>query len=177
MRLSLMTHALRRGIWLAGFGLMTVSFVLQAIALHFGRLTEVQPILTTELLFLVLILGTWFRFTVGWREWLGAGAAAAGLAGFLLFAAPNGGDLVPGPAEWAEVGGSCLAVIVITVALAFRGPRWWRAAMFGAAAAVASPSPPPSPRSSPASSPTTGCRCSGTGRPTAWPSPGCWRSS
>ncbi len=137
MRLSLMTHALRRGIWLAGFGLMTVSFVLQAIALHFGRLTEVQPIMTTELLFLVLILGTWFRFTVGWREWLGAGAAAAGLAGFLLFAAPKGGDLVPGPAEWAEVGGSCLAVIVITVALAFRGPRWWRSAMFGAAAAVA----------------------------------------
>ncbi|HEY1733236.1 MAG TPA: hypothetical protein VGG23_02230, partial [Acidimicrobiales bacterium] len=86
MRLSLMAHALRRGIWLAGFGLMTVSFVLQAIALHFGRLTEVQPIMTTELLFLVLILGTWFRFTVGWREWLGAGAAAAGLAGFLLFA-------------------------------------------------------------------------------------------
>ncbi len=137
MRLSLMAHALRRGIWLAGFGLMTVSFVLQAFALHFGRLTEVQPIMTTELLFLVLILGTWFQFTVGWREWLGAGAAAVGLAGFLLFAAPKGGDLVPGPTEWIEVGGSCVVVIVVAVALAFRGPRWWRAAMFGAAAAVA----------------------------------------
>ena len=56
LRLRLMTHAVRRGIWLAGFGLMTLSFVMQAIALHFGRLTEVQPIITMELLFLVLIL-------------------------------------------------------------------------------------------------------------------------
>ncbi len=78
-----------------------------------------------------------FRFTVGWREWFGAAAAAAGLAGFLLFADPRGGELVPGPAEWAEVGGACLVAIAVAVALALRGPRWWRSAMFGAAAAVA----------------------------------------
>jgi len=47
LRLSLITYALRRGIWLAGFALMIVSFLLQAVALHFGRLSEVQPILTT----------------------------------------------------------------------------------------------------------------------------------
>ncbi|HVX20252.1 MAG TPA: DMT family transporter [Acidimicrobiales bacterium] len=137
LKLSLLAHALRRKVWLAGFGVMAVSFVLQAVALHFGRLTEVQPIMTTELLFLVLILGTWFRFTVGWREWVGATAAAAGLAGFLWFASPKGGELVPGPAEWAEVGGACLGVMVISVALALRGARWWRSAMFGIAAAVA----------------------------------------
>ena len=53
LKLSLMTYAIRRGIWLLGFALMIVSFVLQAIALHFGRLSQVQPILTLELVFLV----------------------------------------------------------------------------------------------------------------------------
>src|ERR1700689_781700 len=49
LKLSLMTYAVRRGIWLLGFALMIVSFILQAIALHFGRLSQVQPILTLEL--------------------------------------------------------------------------------------------------------------------------------
>jgi hypothetical protein len=137
MRLKLMLHALRRGVWIAGFGLMIASFLLQAVALHFGRLTEVQPVLTTELLFLVLILGTQFHFTIGWREWLGAIAAGGGLTGFLLCAAPGGGNLVPSATEWSEVGGACAVVIVLAVVLAHRGPRWWRAAAFGTAAAVA----------------------------------------
>jgi hypothetical protein len=49
LKLSLMTYAVRRGVWLLGFALMIVSFILQAVALHFGRLSEVQPILTLEL--------------------------------------------------------------------------------------------------------------------------------
>src|SRR5262249_52645439 len=51
LRLSLLVFALRRRIWLLGFALMIVSFLLQAVALHFGRLSQVQPILTTELVF------------------------------------------------------------------------------------------------------------------------------
>ena len=61
MRLSLMAHAIRRGVWLMGFGFMICSFLLQSFALHIGRLSVVQPILTMELLFLVAILGTYFR--------------------------------------------------------------------------------------------------------------------
>ncbi|HXW38053.1 MAG TPA: hypothetical protein VEJ44_00040, partial [Acidimicrobiales bacterium] len=45
LRLSLMTHALRRGIWLVGFALMLVVFGLQATALRFGELSIVQPVL------------------------------------------------------------------------------------------------------------------------------------
>ena len=73
MRLSLMAHAIRRGVWLLGFGFMICSFLLQSFALHIGRLSVVQPILTMELLFLVAILGTYFRFSISIREWVGAG--------------------------------------------------------------------------------------------------------
>lgn len=136
LRLSLITHALKRGVWLCGFGFIIATFVLQAIALHIGSLSQVQPILTTELVFLVLILATWFRFGVGWREWFGCMAAAGGLAGFLAFGQPGGGDLLPTTKSWFVAGSVCAGVVVLAVLLALRGPRWWRAAMFGAAGAM-----------------------------------------
>jgi drug/metabolite transporter (DMT)-like permease len=136
LRLSLLKHALRRGIWLFGFALMIVSFLLQAVALHVGRLSEVQPILTTELVFLVAILAIWFRFSIGRREWIGAVAVAAGLSGFLYFAQPRYGMTPPPAWRWAVAGGVCVGIIIVTVILATRGPRWWRATMFGTAASV-----------------------------------------
>jgi uncharacterized membrane protein len=136
MRLSLMAHALRRGVWLLGFGFMICAFLLQAFALHIGRLSVVQPILTMELLFLVFILGTYFRFAISIREWVGAGAIALGLSGFLVFADPGGGEQVPTNLGWIVVGGCAVALIVVTVIATRYGPRWWKAAMFGTAAAI-----------------------------------------
>jgi drug/metabolite transporter (DMT)-like permease len=136
LRLSLLAHALKRKVWLAGFALMIVSFILQALALHFGRLSQVQPILVTEILFLVFILSTRFGYRVGPREWLGVGMASAGLAGFLVFAAPIGGNQLPANLDWIIVGGACVAAMAVTIVLALRGPRWWRASMFGTSAAI-----------------------------------------
>jgi len=136
LRLSLMKYALRRGVWLLGFALMLVSFVLQAIALHFGRLSEVQPILTTELVFLAAILAIWFGFRMGRREWIGSVAVTAGLAGFLYFAHPEYGMGRPPLWRWGIAIAACTGAITVAVVLATRGPRWWRAAMFGTAAAI-----------------------------------------
>src|ERR1700728_2216862 len=136
MRLSLMAHAIRRGVWLLGFGFMICAFLLQALALHNGRLSVVQPILTMELLFLVFILGTYFRFSISFREWVGAGAIAIGLSGFLFFADPGGGEQSPTNLGWIVVGGAASALIVLAVVATRYGPRWWKAAMFGTAAAM-----------------------------------------
>jgi hypothetical protein len=38
--------------------------------------------------------------------------------------------------RWAVAGGVCAGIIAATVFLATRGPRWWRATMFGTAASV-----------------------------------------
>ena len=136
LRLSLLKYALRRGVWLLGFALMIVSFILQAVALHLGRLSEVQPILTTELVFLAAILAIWFRFKIGRREWIGAIAVTAGLSFFLYFAQPEYGMSPPTGWRWAVAGVVCVGIIAATVVLALRGPKWWRAAMFGTAASV-----------------------------------------
>lgn len=136
LRLSLITYAARRGIWLFGFALMIFSFIAQAVALHFGRLSQVQPVLTTELVFLAVILATRFGFPMGRRVWIGSLAVTAGLAGFLYFARPEYGMVPPPMWRWAVAGGASAAAIAGTIALALRGPRWWRAAMFGTSAAV-----------------------------------------
>ena len=86
--------------------------MLQAFALHVGRLSVVQPILTMELLFLVFILGTYFGYKVTAREWIGVTAIVLGLAGFLAFAVPGGGERVPTTVGWVVVGGIAVAVIV-----------------------------------------------------------------
>jgi drug/metabolite transporter (DMT)-like permease len=136
MSLSLIRYAFRHLVWFVGLVLIGVGFLLQAVALRFGQLSSVQPIVTAELLFLVLILGVWFRYRLTWRELVGAAAAAGGLATFLVVAHPGDGTVVPGARSWTEVFVVVGALVVGTSALGFTGPRWFRASMFGASGAL-----------------------------------------
>jgi drug/metabolite transporter (DMT)-like permease len=131
-----MAHAIRRKVWLAGFGVMICGFLLQFLALHFGRLSAVQPILTLELPFLVVILGVWFGHKLGWHEWVGALMSAGGLATFLALAQPGGGYLQPDLGDWVLVSTAVVASCAVSAGLAQIGPVAWRAAMFGVSAAV-----------------------------------------
>jgi len=136
LRLSLMTHAFRRGVWLIGFALSLGQFAVIATALRFGELSIVQPILTTELLFLLLILAAWFRYRLGWREWLGSLTVVVGLGGFFLAASPKGGHGIPSGHAWLVAYGVLFVSVGGCIAAALRGPRWWRAAAFGSATAI-----------------------------------------
>jgi drug/metabolite transporter (DMT)-like permease len=136
MRLELMAYAVKRGIWLVGFGLMLVQFVLQATALRFGQLSTVQPVLTCELLFLVVLLAFVFHQPLRGRDWLGAVAIVAGLATFLLVARPKTGIGSPAGPAWIAVSLVTAVLVIALIVAAGHGPRWWRAAAFGASAAV-----------------------------------------
>ena len=136
LRLGLLAHAMRRRVWLLGFALLLGTFVLQAIALRFGDLSVVQPIITLDLLFLIGILSVWFHHRLTWREWVGAGAIVAGLAGFLALAHPAVGKGIPDAAAWAAVTAVVVAVAAGLVVTTRWGPRSWRAVAFGAAAAT-----------------------------------------
>jgi len=136
MSLRLVRHAFSNAIWFLGLGMIAVGFLLQAGALHFGQLSSVQPIVAAELLLLVLILGVWFRYHLGWREWGGSAAAAGGLATFLVVSDPGGGTVSPSRHAWIVVFVVIGAVSAGCSALGFTGPRWFRAAMFGCAGAV-----------------------------------------
>ncbi len=136
LRLGLILYALRRAVWLAGFGVMTVAAVAQFAALHFGQLTEVQPILTLELPALVVILWLWFRQKLGWRDWVGTLAATGGLWAFLAASDVTGGTSLPSAANWVEVGVACGGLTAVSIALAQRGSHARKAAWYGVASAV-----------------------------------------
>jgi hypothetical protein len=134
MRLRLLTNAFKHRVWLLGLALLLLTFGLQASALRFGDLAVVQPILTIELLFLIAILKVAFGKTLGWREVVGSLAIVAGLAGFIVSAAPVVRHVIPHSGTLAIVSAVLVGVAAALVIAAQRGPRWWRAAAFGAAA-------------------------------------------
>jgi hypothetical protein len=133
---GLVAHALRRPIWLLGFAGMLGAFALQAIALHSGSLAVVQPLLSTELFFVVLVLRVWYAVPVRRRDWLLCGLAVAGLATFLATLAPTNGGHVHGLRPWITAGVAIAVAIVVLVAVSRLGPPWWRALLLGAAASV-----------------------------------------
>lgn len=132
-----MVRVLRRPVWIAGLALATASFLLQAVALSLGDLSAVQPVMVTELVFLLVILGIWFHRPLGWREWIGVVGTSIGLGVFLGLSSAVGGHQRPVREDWilllaASVGGMLLASF-----LARRGPRSWKAACFGVAGGIA----------------------------------------
>ncbi len=133
---SLMANVVRRPIWFAGLSLTTASFLLQAVALSVGDLSTVQPVMVTEILFLLLILGLWFRQTLGWREWLGAAGTATGLGVFLAVSAATPGHERPGRLDWFLLLTATAGGVVVSTLAAQRGPRAFRAAAYGVGGGV-----------------------------------------
>ena len=71
---------------------MILGFAFQVSALHFGALALFQPILALELLFVFAYMAILGSRRVQLRDWLAASAMSAGLALFLLAAAPSRGQ-------------------------------------------------------------------------------------
>ncbi len=132
----LISHMLRRSVWLFGFGLMALGYVAQATALHLGSLAVVQPLLVTELVFVVGALWLWYSMPLRPRDLVAAAAATLGVAGFLAAAAPVSGSTVPSDRTWFVVGVVVVAGMVGLVVVGLRGPAWWRALWIGASASV-----------------------------------------
>ena len=122
MSMKLIRHAFSNAIWFLGLAMIGLGFLFQAFALAFGQLSSVQPIVTSELLFLVLILGVWFRYHLGWREWGGSLAAAGGLATFLVVSAPGDGGFVPNTHTWIVVFVVVSAASALCAGLGSTGP-------------------------------------------------------
>jgi hypothetical protein len=94
---SLFVDLARQPVWLAGIAANVAGFALQVVALKFGELALVEPILVFDLVFAVLISAAlrndWDPVMLG-----GVLACAAGVAGFLVIARPSGGQTSVSPA-------------------------------------------------------------------------------
>ena len=127
---------IRQPLWLLGMACMGGTFVFTALALYFGELATVQPILVTELIFTLALRALWLRDPIATRTWGAAGMLCAGLIGFLVVADPQEGHGRPTPTAWAGALSSRGRVVVALVVLSRWGSPARRAALLGAAAAL-----------------------------------------
>jgi drug/metabolite transporter (DMT)-like permease len=73
-------YLIRDPLWLFGVAAMVGAFVFQALALYSGRLSVVQSILVTELVYSLVIGRLWLRREVVLAAWASAAVTSAGLA-------------------------------------------------------------------------------------------------
>lgn len=131
----LLAHLARDRVWLGGIGLAVLAYGFQSLALAYGPLSLVQPLIVAELLFAVPLSARLHRMRLGGREWFGTLAVAAGLALALVSARPHGGG--PDAADllsWLLVLGATAALVCCALATArlLSGP--WRASATALAA-------------------------------------------
>ena len=135
--LALVGYLFRQPLWLLGWLAAAGGFAFQAIALHNGALSIVQPLLVTELVFALLLRRYWIHQDVAPAAWGSALVVVAALTAFLSVANPSGGHPVPNKAEWASAiltfGG---IVAGLSVLAAKRGSPVRRAALYAAAASI-----------------------------------------
>jgi len=87
----LFTHPL----WLLGWLALCGSLVFQALALHFGPLSVVQPVLVTELIVALVLRQLWLRQSIRMVTWMAAVVTGGGLVIFLVSTSPHAHGLAP----------------------------------------------------------------------------------
>jgi drug/metabolite transporter (DMT)-like permease len=129
----LLARLAARPLWLAGIALAALAYGLQALALAFGPLALVAPIVATDLLFALPVAARWSR-PLRARDWLGCVLAAGGVAAFLAAAPPSSGRSDAPAGDWlvafAAVG--LVSAVALAVGRLAAGPV--RAALTATAA-------------------------------------------
>jgi drug/metabolite transporter (DMT)-like permease len=136
LAVGLIFALLHRPIWLLAIALNIVGVVSQIIALHFGALALVQPIMVCDLIFAVF-LGAAFRHARPDRVMLiGVACCAGGLGWFLAVARPHGGTSTVSAATAIPLLIAVAALLAGCLTVARFGHRMVRPLMLGLACGV-----------------------------------------
>lgn len=132
----LVVYLVRQPRWAIGWVAAAAGFGFQALALHFGPLSVVQPLLVSELVFALVLRHTWIHQDVARAAWTSALVTCTALAVFLAMAEPQGGHPSPDRREWLSVLLVFGGVIALLALAARRGSPKRRAALLATAAAL-----------------------------------------
>jgi drug/metabolite transporter (DMT)-like permease len=130
-----MKRLLKNKKWLAAVGMQILAFLFQAAALHRGSLILVQPIMTIDLVFLLLLLHFHKHVHIGAHELIAIAMICLGLSGALVFASPTAGKVMPGNKKVVLVICVISAIILVGIYLVRRTQsKNWRAMISAIAA-------------------------------------------
>jgi drug/metabolite transporter (DMT)-like permease len=116
----LLLRLLHRPMWLASWAPDVAGSILQALALRFGPLSLVQPIMVSGLFLAIPLEAGLDRRRPAARDLLAVGTGAVGLAAFLVVAQPRSGVADPSRRAWIAVLAGCAATVAACVLVA----RW-----------------------------------------------------
>ena len=123
----LLVRLSRRPIWVLSIGAVIAGLALQVVALAYGPIVLVQPLLVTGVLFGAVFSALLAHRRVDRMIVLGSLACVAGLAAFLLLARPSGGTgTIAGGAEVLPLAVALGLVVLVAIVVAGRfegGPR------------------------------------------------------
>jgi len=129
-------HLLTRPAWLIGLVAAFVGLALHVVALDYGQLAVVQPLLISGVLFALPMSALLEGHRPSGREWLLAAAVVGGLAVFLLAGRPSPGrvELDADVLAWSTVIG--MGVVGILALVALRWAKAHKCGLLGTAAGV-----------------------------------------
>jgi len=133
---QLVVYLFRNPLWLLGWAALIAAFVFQALALNDGQISVVQPLLATELVFMLLLRQVWIHQSIRPITWAAATVTCVGLAVFITAGQPGGGEPTPTSGHWFAAGLACCAAAAVLAVLARWGSPSLRAALYGSASAV-----------------------------------------
>jgi hypothetical protein len=123
-------------LWLFGWVALAGSFIFQALALHNGQMSVVQPLLVTELVFALVLRRLWIGQQIRDVTWWAAAVTCGSLALFVAVAEPTGGNLQPTSSAWIGATVATGGAAAILACVGMRGSPVRRAAMLGSATAI-----------------------------------------
>ncbi|ULE35586.1 DMT family transporter [Mycobacterium sp. IDR2000157661] len=127
---------LRRPLWWAGTAAAVAGFGFQALALAYGSLLLVQPILVSALLFALPMSARLANRRVTRGEWIWALVLTVALAVFVVLAKARPGDYKASAPLSALVALICTAAVLACVVVAVRTAGWRRAVLLAVAVGV-----------------------------------------
>jgi drug/metabolite transporter (DMT)-like permease len=131
-------YLFRSPLWLFGWVALGGAFVFQALALHNGPISIVQPLLVTELVFALVLRSVWVHQTIRTVTWWSAVVTCVALAVFIAIGEPSGGSTQPTSEAWVSAAAATVGCVALLALLGWqwRGSAGRRAALLGAAASM-----------------------------------------
>ena len=132
----LVVYLFRNPLWLFGWVALAAAFVFQALALHNGLISIVQPLLATELVFMLALRRVWIHQSIRAITWAAGAVTCVGLTVFIAAGQPGGGQPTPTSKHWLAAALACCVAAAVLAVLGRWGSPSLRAALYGSASAV-----------------------------------------
>ena len=129
-------YLLSNPLWLLGWIALAGAFVFQALALHNGQMSVVQPLLVTELVFALVLRRLWIHQQIRGVTWWAAALTCGSLALFVAMSEPTGGNAGPTSSVWVAATAATAGAAAVLALLGTRGSPVRRAALLGAATSI-----------------------------------------